>query len=197
MWLLSLLWHMRWRYEAPKWSTACMVWSAQAWTRESPWIRRRPTDVGHGAVDRHGRIWWILTPVFNAGLLVLFLNSFIGQGFPVLDALVNAHGCFVCQGFHSLDSLLIWAPIRALDEILHHPIAEVFLCIVLPLWLDPHVFHFLRYHACPALFPCLPWCDKLTFLALSFCGFPYVFRTDVYDVKVCYVAWPLLHGPMA
>ncbi|KAL4278237.1 hypothetical protein GQ457_03G020520 [Hibiscus cannabinus] len=170
---MSLLWHMQWRYEAPKWSTACMVWSARAWPPESPWIRRRSTDAGRGAIDRHGRMWWILTSVFNAGLLILFLNSFIGQAFHVLDALVHAPGCFVYLGFRSLDSLLIWSPFVPWMKsciVLSRRFSSVFCCPCgCNLWLDPHVFHFLRYHACPALCPCLPWCDKSAFLASSLC----------------------------
>ncbi|KAK8554923.1 hypothetical protein V6N13_016177 [Hibiscus sabdariffa] len=106
MWLL--LWHRRWRYEAPIWSTACMVWATRAWQPDSLWIRCRSDEAGRGAIHRYGRI---LTPVFNAGLLVLF---------PV----------------RSLDSLLIWAPVRAPDELLFHLFAEAFVHIVLPLWLQ-------------------------------------------------------------
>ncbi|KAK8977471.1 hypothetical protein V6N11_035591 [Hibiscus sabdariffa] len=89
MWLL--LWHVRWRYEAPIWSTAYTMWAARAWPPDSPWTSCRSTEADRGAVDRHGRF---LTPISNVGLLVLFLTRFISQGFPV----------------RSLDSLLIGPP---------------------------------------------------------------------------------------
>ncbi|KAK8480328.1 hypothetical protein V6N11_035579 [Hibiscus sabdariffa] len=137
MWFLSLLWHMRWRYEAPIRSTTFMVWSARAWPPESPWIRCRSTEAGRGAVGRHERMWWILMPVSNVGLLVLFLNRSISQGLLV----------------RSLDSLMTWTPVRAPDEILHRLITEAFLRIVLPLWLQSCGLIHMFSASCGACFP--------------------------------------------
>ncbi|KAK8518011.1 hypothetical protein V6N12_033003 [Hibiscus sabdariffa] len=134
MWLL--LWHVRWRYEALIWSTTYVMWAAHAWPPDSPWSSYRFIDASCSVAARHGGF---LTSVSTAGPLVVFLTRIFRQGFPA----------------RSLDSLLFWALVRALDELLIRPFGEAFLCIVLPLWLQfcglIHLFSAycgMRAHAC-------------------------------------------------
>ncbi|KAK8671973.1 hypothetical protein V6N13_110351 [Hibiscus sabdariffa] len=79
---------------------------------------------------------WFRRQTIDVRLLVLFPKNFFDQGFPTLDAFVRVLGCLVRQGFRSLDASPSWAFVRALDGLMHRPITEVFLCILLLLWLQ-------------------------------------------------------------
>ncbi|KAK8661353.1 hypothetical protein V6N13_090958 [Hibiscus sabdariffa] len=111
-----LLWHVLWRYEALIWSVASVMWAARAWLPGCPWSSYCFIDAGCSVAGRYGGF---LTLVSTAGPLVGFLTRIFRQGFPT----------------RSLDSLLFWALVCALDNFLIHPFAEAFLRIVMPSWL--------------------------------------------------------------
>ncbi|KAK8628390.1 hypothetical protein V6N13_064097 [Hibiscus sabdariffa] len=116
------------------------MWAIRAWLPGSPWSIHRVGDASYSVADRHGGL---LTLVSTAGPLVMFLTRVFRQGLPA----------------RSLDSLLIWALVCALDVFLVHPSAEAFPRIVLPLWLRfCALFHIFSVYCGMHALPCTRAC---------------------------------------